>query len=105
LVSQAPTPAQEQSAKPRASTMLIRLPSGNVAHYPNDVGAIAIFVACHVRFTLESRHVLCDSPCPLSANSGLMQCSKGRPPRGSLAKHSSKYFDYVAFDGTRVDPS
>ena len=24
----------------------------------------------HVRFTLESRHVQCASPCPLSANSG-----------------------------------
>ena len=27
----------------------------------------------HVRFTPESGHVQCTSPCPLSANSGLMQ--------------------------------
>ena len=30
----------------------------------------------HVRFTPESGHVQCTSPCPLSANSGLMQRSK-----------------------------
>jgi hypothetical protein len=30
----------------------------------------------HVRFTLESGHLQCTSPCPLWANSGLMQCSK-----------------------------
>ena len=31
----------------------------------------------HVRFTPESGHVQCNRPCPLCANSGLMQRSKG----------------------------
>ena len=44
------------------------------------MSALADILRCesHVRFTPKSGHVQCTRRCPLSANSGLMHCSKMR---------------------------
>ena len=44
----------------------------------------------HVRFTLESGHVRCNSGCPLSANSGLVHRSK-----------RAELFDHLVGDGNQ----